>query len=79
MNHFLLPMSVRAHRACRAVTGKLRRTWDERLDERGVDEAVTRMIWLAVGIGVAVAATAFFVDVFDNAQANVPDPVAPVP
>ena len=79
MNQFLLPVSVRAHRACQAMTGKVRRTWDERHDERGIDEAVTRMIWLAVGIGVAVAATAFFVNVFDDAKANVPDPVAPVP
>jgi hypothetical protein len=43
----------------------------------GVDEAVTKMIWLAVGIVVAIAATAFFMTTFDTAQDNVPDPVAP--
>jgi hypothetical protein len=37
------------------------------------------MLWLAVGIGVAVAATAVFGDVFEGARANVPDPVAPMP
>jgi len=79
MNHFLLPMSVRTHAVCTGVRTKLRRTWDERNDETGLDEAVTKMIWLAVGIGVAVAATTFFITVFDNAQANVPDPVAPTP
>ena len=29
--------------------------WRDRNDESGIDEAVTKMIWLAVGIGVAVA------------------------
>ena len=79
MNQLLLPLSVRTHRAGAALSRKVRRTWLERHDETGLDEAVTKMIWLAVGIGVAVAATAFFITVFDTAQANVPDPVAPTP
>jgi Flp pilus assembly protein TadB len=79
MNRLLIPLSVRAHRSALGVGAKLRRTWHERADETGLDEAVTKMIWLAVGIGVAVAATAFFITVFDTAQANVPDPVAPTP
>ena len=79
MNQLLLPLSVRTHRAGAALARKVRRTWQERHDETGLDEAVTKMIWLAVGIGVAVAATAFFITVFDTAQANVPDPVAPTP
>lgn len=79
MNHFLLPMSVRTHAVYAGFRTKLRRTWVERNDETGLDEAVTKMIWLAVGIGVAVAATTFFITVFDNAQENVPDPVAPTP
>ena len=79
MNQLLLPLAVRAQRAGHAFGHHLRRTWNERADETGIDEAVTKMIWLAVGIGVAVAATAFFVGVFETAQANVPDPVAPTP
>jgi hypothetical protein len=79
MNRHLIPLSVRAHRTVSGLRAKIRRTWDERADESGLDEAVTKMIWLAVGIGVAVAATAFFITVFDTAQANVPDPVAPTP
>ncbi len=83
MNQLLIPISARTHRAISELQHrlgtKLRRTWDERADETGLDEAVTKMIWLAVGIGVAVAATAFFITVFDTAQANVPDPVAPTP
>ena len=83
MNQLLIPISARTHRALAGLGkrfgSKLRRTWDERADEAGLDEAVTKMIWLAVGIGVAVAATAFFITVFNTAQANVPDPVAPTP
>jgi len=35
------------------------------------------MIWLAVGITVALAAGVFFKGVFENAKGAVPDPVAP--
>ncbi|MGE0000267.1 MAG: hypothetical protein AB7R77_27835 [Ilumatobacteraceae bacterium] len=81
MNHALLPLSIRTHGAITRwrtrVDERLRDAWAERADERGIDEAVTKMIWLAVGIGVALAATAFFTGVFESAQSNVPDPVAP--
>jgi hypothetical protein len=81
MNHALLPLSVRTHGVVTGwrtrVADRFRRAWAERADERGIDEAVTKMIWLAVGIGVALAATAFFTGVFESAQSNVPDPVAP--
>lgn len=85
---------VRAHRYCRTsalavatgghqllhrVVARTRRLWDERRDETGLDEAVTKMLWLAAGVAVAVAATTFFVGVFQDAQANVPDPIAPLP
>ncbi|MFM7251440.1 MAG: hypothetical protein ACKO27_00005 [Ilumatobacteraceae bacterium] len=56
---------------------ELRRAWSDRRDETGLDEAVTKMIWLAVGIVVALAATAFFVSTFNQAKDSVPDPVAP--
>lgn len=83
MHHHLLPIGIAIHQRVdhlRArVAAGLRSAWDDRADETGVDEAVTKMLWLAVGIGVAVAATAFFVGVFEDAQANVPDPVAPMP
>lgn len=83
MHQHLIPLGVRVRGALDQtlthVTRGLHRAWDDRADETGVDEAVTKMLWLAVGIGVAVAATAFFVDVFEGARANVPDPVAPMP
>jgi len=56
---------------------EIRRAWSDRRDETGLDEAVTKMIWLAVGIVVALAATAFFVSTFNQAKDSVPDPVAP--
>ena len=79
MNKLMLPLSVRTHSAGAALTRKLRRTWQERNDETGLDEAVTKMVWLAVGIGVAAAGGAFFISVFREATAIVPDPVAPTP
>ena len=75
----LLPVTVRAQSAIGRLRTKVRTTWAERADETGLDEAVTKMIWLAVGIGVAVVATTFFVGVFNDAQGNVPDPVVDVP
>lgn len=83
MHQHLIPVGVRIRgaldRALERVSAGMQQAWDDRTDEDGVDEAVTKMLWLAVGIGVAVAATAFFVGVFEDARANVPDPVAPMP
>jgi hypothetical protein len=60
-----------------AVTDRLR-AWRD--DERGeADGSVARMIWLAVGIGVAIAAGAFLVQVFNSAKGAVPDPTPPAP
>ena len=74
-----LPVTVWAHLLLARAHERAAAAWQARDDESGVDEAVTKMIWLAVGIGVAVAATAFFIGVFDTAKSNVPDPVAPSP
>jgi hypothetical protein len=60
------------------VTVDRLRTWWE--DESGeADGSVSRMIWLAVGIAVAVAAGAFLVQVFNSAKGAVPDPTPPAP
>lgn len=81
MNQRILPLSVRTHataaRCARGLTRRMHQAWQERGDESGVDEAVTKMIWLSVGIGVALTATAFFLGVFETARSNVPDPIAP--
>lgn len=77
MNHLLLPIAVSAQTRWAAVRDRCREEWVRRADEAGVDEAVTKMIWLAVGIVVALAATAFFMSTFDKAKSSVPDPVSP--
>lgn len=77
MNHYTLPVAVRLQTAIGSFRARLAHSWAHRDDEDGLDEAVTKMIWLAVGIVVALAATAFFMSTFEQAKQNVPDPVAP--
>ena len=77
MNDQLLPLAVWMQVTFGAWRTRAVQTWRHRSDEDGVDEAVTKMIWLAVGIVVALAATAFFMAKFNQAKSNVPDPVAP--
>ena len=81
VNERLLSTSVGVHGVwCRAlvvVRERAKAAWRERHSEVGLDEAVTKMIWLAVGIVVALAATAFFVSTFNQAKDSVPDPVGP--
>ncbi len=77
MNEQLLPLAVWVQVAYGEMRLRARQTWADRHQEDGVDEAVTKMIWLAVGIVVAIAATAFFMAKFNQAKDNVPDPVVP--
>lgn len=77
MNEQLLPIAVWLQITYGEICSKVRRAWAERHDETGLDEAVTKMLWLAVGIVVALAATAFFTSKFNQAKNNVPDPVSP--
>ena len=73
----LLPVAVWVQVTYGEVRSRAQLAWTDRREEDGVDEAVTKMIWLAVGIVVAIAATAFFTAKFNQAKDNVPDPVAP--
>lgn len=77
MNEQLLPLAVWVQVAYNEFRTRASETWSTRHEEDGVDEAVTKMIWLAVGIVVAIAATAFFTAKFNQAKDNVPDPIAP--
>ena len=77
MNEQLLPLAVWVQVAYGDLRARATHAWADRYDEDGVDEAVTKMIWLAVGIIVAIAATVFFTAKFNQAKDNVPDPVAP--
>ena len=73
----LLPLAVWVQVTYGEVRSRAQLAWTDRREEDGVDEAVTKMIWLAVGIVVAIAATAFFTAKFNQAKDSVPDPVAP--
>ena len=77
MTQQLLPLAVRVHVAFGDLRLRAQDAWRSRYEEDGVDEAVTKMIWLAVGIVVAIAATTFFTAKFNQARDNVPDPVGP--
>lgn len=79
MNNLMLPATVHLQIRVDELRSKLRQTWAERADESGIDEAVTKMLWLAIGVGVAVVATTYFLSVFRSAKANVPNPVTPTP
>jgi hypothetical protein len=49
-------------------------------DDRGVDDSVSRLIWIVTGVAIALAATAVAVAVFNNASSSVnQNPVAPTP
>ena len=48
-------------------------------DDRGVEDSPSKLIFLAVAVAIAIAAGLFIVGVFNDAQSNVPDPVAPAP
>lgn len=77
MDERLLPFAVWMQVMYGSVRSRALDAWEHRGDEDGVDEAVTKMIWLAVGIVIALAATAFFTSKFNQAKSNVPDPVTP--
>ncbi|MEY4338651.1 MAG: hypothetical protein RLZ14_501 [Actinomycetota bacterium] len=77
MNELLLPLAVWTQVSLGDLRQRARQAWDDRADEAGIDEAVTKMIWLAAGIVVALAATAFFTTKFNQAKTRVPDPLVP--
>ena len=65
-----------------ALTGLLdsgRRVGRRLADDRGVEDSPSKLIFLAVAVAIASAAGLFIVGVFNDAQSNVPDPVAPAP
>ncbi|HAP75802.1 MAG TPA: hypothetical protein DCR14_06930 [Acidimicrobiaceae bacterium] len=77
MNDTLLPLAVWLQLAVGGARDRLTDLWAHRSDDDGIDEAVTKMIWLAIGIVVALAGAAFFLTTFNSAKDSVPDPVGP--
>jgi hypothetical protein len=46
-------------------------------DDRGLDEAPSKLIWIGGGIVIAVAVVAFAINVFNETKEDVEDPVIP--
>lgn len=46
-------------------------------DDRGVEDSPAKMIWIGAAIVIAIAATAFAVNIFQDAQGQVPQPAVP--
>jgi hypothetical protein len=46
-------------------------------DDRGVEDSPAKMIWIAAAIIIAGLATAFAINVFNDAQSQVPTPAVP--
>ena len=48
-------------------------------EDDGLDDSPSKLIWIAAGVAIAIAATVFAISVFNNAKSTVPDPVIPKP
>jgi hypothetical protein len=75
MHDVTLPAAVWLTVAVHFGRERAKELWHRIEDDRGIDESVSKLIYLAVGIGLAVAAAAFIWQQFDAAQEQVPDPV----
>jgi Flp pilus assembly protein TadB len=79
MHDVTLPAAVWLTVACHCGRERAKELWSRLEDDRGLDESVSKMIFLAVGVGLAIAAGLFLIQTFNSAQDSVPDPVAPQP
>ncbi|MEL6893459.1 MAG: hypothetical protein AAFP84_17840 [Actinomycetota bacterium] len=50
---------------------------DRLLDDRGLDDAPAKLLWIAAGVAIAIAAVAFAINVFDQTKEDYQDPVVP--
>lgn len=46
-------------------------------DDRGLDDAPAKLLWIAGGVVIAIAAVAFAINVFDQTKDDYQDPVIP--
>ncbi len=78
MSDMVLPLTVWMTTAAARGRERAHEAWESFCDDRGVDEAVSKMIWLAVAVGLAIAAGAFVVSTFGSASESVPDVNVPI-
>lgn len=50
---------------------------DRTSDDRGLDDAPAKLLWIAGGVAIAIAAVAFAINVFDQTKEDYQDPVVP--
>ncbi len=55
----------------------LRSLRDRSQDDRGLDDAPAKLLWIAGGVVIAIAAVAFAINVFDQTKDDYQDPVIP--
>jgi len=55
----------------------LRSLSDRAGDDRGIDDAPAKLIWIAGGVAIAIAAVAFAINVFNDTKDDYQDPVVP--
>lgn len=46
-------------------------------DDRGLDDAPAKLLWIAGGVVIAIAAVAFAINVFNQTKDDYQDPVVP--
>lgn len=79
MNYTAMQAATWVSYAVTQPIGTINRLWARLTEDDGLDEAPSKMIYLAVGVALAIAATVFIIAKFNDAQGQVPDPVAPNP
>lgn len=55
----------------------LRSLRDHGRDDRGLDDAPAKLLWIAGGVVIAIAAVAFAINVFDQTKDDYQDPEIP--
>ncbi len=55
----------------------LRSLRDRGSDDRGLDDAPAKLLWIAGGVAIAIAAVAFAINVFDQTKDDYQDPEIP--
>jgi hypothetical protein len=79
MHDATLPLAVWLTVAYYDTRERARRGWDRLADDSGFEDATIKMIFLGFGVALAVAATAYILGVFNDAQSRIPSPAAPTP